>query len=125
KTSFLANMSHEIRTPLNAILGLSRQLQGEGQNSAQVERLASISASGKHLLSIVDDILDISKIEAGHVTLERRDFDLGQLLDHVRSIISGAARAKGLMIEVDMNAMPIWLCGDVVRLTAGHPELRE
>jgi signal transduction histidine kinase/CheY-like chemotaxis protein len=115
KSTFLANMSHEIRTPLNAILGLTYLLRAEA-TPAQTERLSKIDAAGKHLLSIINDILDISKIEAGKLQLEHSDFALSAVLDHVRSLLSDTAREKGLDIRIDPDAVPVWLRGDVMRL---------
>jgi len=115
KSSFVANMSHEIRTPLNAILGLTHLLRGEA-SPAQSERLGKIGDAGKHLLSIINDILDISKIEAGKLQLDHSNFALSAVLDHVHSMIADAARAKGLAIHIDSDAVPLWLCGDVMRL---------
>lgn len=118
KSSFLANMSHEIRTPLNAILGLSHLLGAEA-TPAQAERLGKIDAAGKHLLAIINNILDISKIEAGKLQLEHSDFALSAVFDHVRSLLGDAARAKGLEIRIDPDAVPAWLRGDVMRLRQG------
>ena len=115
KSAFLANMSHEIRTPLNAILGLTHLLRGEA-NAAQIDRLGKIDAAGRHLLSVLNDILDISKIEAGKLQLEHSDFALAAVLDHVRSMIADAAENKGLSIRIDTDAVPVWLNGDVMRL---------
>ena len=118
KSLFVANMSHEIRTPLNAILGLTHLLRAEA-TAAQRERLAKIDSAGKHLLSIINDILDISKIEAGKLQLERSDFHLSAALDHVYSLIADSARRKGLEICIDPDAVPLWLRGDVMRLRQG------
>jgi PAS domain S-box-containing protein len=115
KSAFLANMSHEIRTPMNAILGLTHLLHN-GATPEQLERLDKIDGAGKHLLSVINDILDISKIEASKLQLEVNNFALGAVLDHVRSMISDSAQAKGLRIEVDGDAVPIWLRGDAMRL---------
>ena len=115
KSSFLANMSHEIRTPMNAILGLTHLLRAES-SPAQARQLGKIDAAGKHLLSIINDILDISKIEAGKLQLEHSDFALSSVLDHVHSLIADAALTKGLEVRVDTDDVPLWLCGDVVRL---------
>jgi PAS domain S-box-containing protein len=115
KTQFLANMSHEIRTPMNAVLGLTHLLHA-GATPKQVERLDKINEAGQHLLSIINDVLDLSKIEAGRLRLEQGDFALGAMLDHVRSMISAAAQAKGLRIEVDEDNVPLWLRGDQTRL---------
>ncbi len=116
KSAFLANMSHEIRTPMNAITGLVHLLRKDNPLPQQVERLAKVDASCKHLLSIINDILDLSKIEAGKLTLEQGDFTLGQVLDQAASIIGEAARSKGLAIEVDGDHVPLWLRGDVLRI---------
>ena len=118
KSMFLANMSHEIRTPLNAILGLSYLLRSDA-TPAQADRLSKIDSAGKHLLSIINDILDISKIEADRLQLESSDFSLANVLDHVRSLLGAAARDKGLDIHVDFDAVPVWLRGDVMRLRQG------
>ena len=116
KSSFLANVSHEIRTPLNAIIGLSYLLRKSGATSAQSDRLHKIDTAGRHLLSIINDVLDLSKIEAGRLQLEDSDFHLATVLDNVASIMAESARAKGLRIVVDEDSVPIWLRGDVTRL---------
>ncbi|MBI4996085.1 MAG: response regulator [Rhodocyclales bacterium] len=115
KSVFLANMSHEIRTPMNAILGLTHLLR-KGAGAEQCERLDKIDTAGRHLLSIINDILDISKIEAGKLRLEEADFALSSVLDHVRSLISDAAQAKGLSVEILGDSVPTWLRGDGLRL---------
>ncbi len=116
KSAFLANMSHEIRTPMNAILGLNHLMRRDGASPEQSERLDKIDNAGRHLLSIINDILDLSKIEAGRLQLESTDFHLSAILDNVGSIIGEAAREKGLRIELDGNAVPLWLRGDPTRL---------
>ena len=118
KSVFLANMSHEIRTPMNAILGLTHLLRKEA-TPAQQAGLGKIDSAGRHLLSIINDILDISKIEAGKLQLEHSDFALSAVLDHVRSLLSDAASAKGLHIQIDEDSVPMWLRGDVMRLRQG------
>lgn len=115
KSQFLANMSHEIRTPLNAMLGLTHLLRLQA-TPEQIERLNKVDSSGRHLLSIINDILDLSKIEAGKLQLEQSDFALSSILDHVRSMIADSANAKGLRIEVDPDHVPGWLRGDPTRL---------
>jgi signal transduction histidine kinase/CheY-like chemotaxis protein len=116
KSDFLANMSHEIRTPMNAIIGLTHLLRRARPTPEQSERLGKIDTAAKHLLSIINDILDISKIEAGKLELEHTNFALSTVLDHVQSLISDQARAKGLAIEVDPDGVPVWLRGDPTRL---------
>ncbi|MDO9227177.1 MAG: PAS domain S-box protein [Pseudomonadota bacterium] len=116
KSAFLANMSHEIRTPMNAIVGLTHLLQRAGVTREQADRLGKIDSAAHHLLSVINDILDLSKIEAGKLRLEETDFALGAVLDHVGSMIAEAARTKGLRVEVDGDAVPLWLRGDPTRL---------
>ena len=116
KSAFLANMSHEIRTPLNAIIGLSYLLRRSGATPEQNDRLHKIDTAGRHLLSIINDVLDLSKIEAGRLQLEDTDFHLATVLDNVASIMAESARAKGLRIIVDDESVPVWLRGDVTRL---------
>jgi PAS domain S-box-containing protein len=116
KTAFLANMSHEIRTPMNAIIGLTHLMQRAGATPEQSDRLSKIDNASRHLLSIINDILDLSKIEAGKLQLDASDFNLSAVLDNVGSIISAAAREKGLRLEIDRDSVPAWLRGDEVRL---------
>ncbi|MDP1653842.1 MAG: PAS domain S-box protein, partial [Rhodocyclaceae bacterium] len=116
KSAFLANMSHEIRTPMNAIIGLTHLMKRAGATPEQAERLDKIDGAGRHLLAIINDILDLSKIEAGRLQLESTDFHLTAILDNIRSLIGEQARGKGLTIEVDPDAVPLWLRGDPTRL---------
>jgi PAS domain S-box-containing protein len=116
KSQFLANMSHEIRTPLNAIVGLNYLMRRDGIAPEQSARLDKIDSASKHLLSIINDILDLAKIEAGRVELESANFHLSAVLDSVHSIIAESARAKGLAVETDGDAVPLWLRGDPTRL---------
>jgi len=116
KSAFLANMSHEIRTPMNAIIGLTYLMRQGIHTAEQGDRLNKIEAAAQHLLSIINDILDLSKIEAGRVELETTEFSLGAILDHIRSLITEQAKNKGLTIEVDSDHVPLWLRGDPTRL---------
>jgi|GEM_PF-1189643 len=116
KSAFLANMSHEIRTPMNAIVGFTHLLRRDAPSPTQSTRLSKIEAASSHLLTIINDILDLSKIEAGRLELEQTDFHLGSLLDNVHSLIADQARAKGLRILVDPDSVPVWLRGDPTRL---------
>lgn len=116
KSAFLANMSHEIRTPLNAILGLNHLMQAGSVTSEQSERLKKMEVASRHLLSLINDILDLSKIEAGRLELETGNFHLSAVLDNVASMIRQSAQSKGLSLEVDPDGVPLWLRGDVTRL---------
>ncbi len=116
KSSFLANMSHEIRTPMNAIVGLTHLLLHAGPTPEQAEKLAKIDNAAKHLLSIINDILDLAKIEAGKLALDESDFHISTVLDHVYSLIAQRAQAKGLRVEVESEDVPPWLHGDATRL---------
>ncbi len=118
KSAFLANMSHEIRTPMNAIIGLTYLLRVDNPSATQSERLDRIDAAAQHLLAIISDVLDLSKIEAGKLELEQVGFALGSLLDNVRSMIAEQARAKALAVTVDIapDSAGLWLRGDPTRL---------
>jgi signal transduction histidine kinase/ActR/RegA family two-component response regulator len=116
KSEFLANMSHEIRTPLNAIIGLNYLMRRDGVTSEQSAKLDKSDNASKHLLSLINDVLDLSKIEAGRVQLEATNFHLSAVLDAAASIIAESARAKGLKVVIDANAVPSWLRGDPTRL---------
>ena len=119
KSTFLANMSHEIRTPMNAILGYTHALRRGQLLPEQADRLDKIDDAGHHLLAIINDILDISKIEAGKLVLEHTPFHLGSIVDYVRSLIAESAEAKGLALEVDYDDVPPQLVGDPTRLRQG------
>jgi signal transduction histidine kinase/CheY-like chemotaxis protein/HPt (histidine-containing phosphotransfer) domain-containing protein len=115
KSIFLANMSHEIRTPMNAIIGLNYLLR-RGANKEQLVRLSKIDSAGQHLLTIINDILDLSKIESGRLRIESTNFHLSSILDHVASIIGQSAKEKKLKIEIEYDQVPLWLNGDPTRL---------
>ena len=116
KSAFLANMSHEIRTPMNAIIGMNHLLRRAGATPEQVERLDKIDNASQHLLTIINDILDLSKIEAGKLQLESTNFHLSSIFDNVASLIGGTAQHKGISISIDTNSVPLWLHGDPTRL---------
>ena len=116
KSAFLANMSHEIRTPLNAVIGLTHLLRRDQPTPAQHQRLGKIDTAAQHLLSLISDILDLSKIEADHLQLEQTDFDLFELLTEVCALHAEAAQRKGLNLTLDPGTTPRWLRGDPTRL---------
>lgn len=117
KTRFLANISHEIRTPMNAIIGLTRLLRDHGVSPSQAARLDRIDQATHHLLALLNDVLDLSKIEAGRLELERVNFSLRSVLDDVLSLVRQQAQAKGLRVSVDWEEpLPNWLRGDATRL---------
>ena len=116
KSTFLANMSHEIRTPLNAITGMAHLIRRAGATPQQVERLDKIDAAGRHLLDIINAILDLSKIEAGKFTLEETEFSVGTLIGNVVSILAEPAEAKGLQLQVEGPPLALTVVGDATRL---------
>ncbi|WP_305073217.1 PAS domain S-box protein [Propionivibrio sp.] len=116
KSTFLANMSHEIRTPLNGILGLANVLRRQSRSPDQNERLDKINTAAAHLLGVINDILDISKIEAGKVVLEEMPLDIGALLRNIEAILSERIEAKGLSLRIEADDFPDGLRGDPTRL---------
>ncbi|MCX7250804.1 MAG: response regulator, partial [Burkholderiales bacterium] len=117
KSAFLANMSHEIRTPMNAVMGMTLLALRADPPPKVRDYLQKIQSSSRHLLGVINDILDISKLEAGKVALEQVEFDLEQMLDDVVSVISEKAASKGLKLIVEVaDEMPMQLVGDPLRL---------
>ena len=116
KSTFLANMSHEIRTPLNGIIGMTHILRRGGVTPAQADRLAIIETSSDHLLHTINDILDLSKIEAGKIILDEAPVDINALLANVKSILLARALAKGLVLQVETETRWPELHGDPTRL---------
>jgi signal transduction histidine kinase/CheY-like chemotaxis protein/CHASE1-domain containing sensor protein len=121
KSDFLANMSHEIRTPLTAIIGYSEVLVagvGSSVNPAElIEHAASIKRNGEHLVSIINDILDVSKIEAGKLQVEKIPTDPSRIVREVVSLMQFKARAKGLDVRAQIQTpIPETICSDPLRL---------
>ncbi|MDP2829733.1 MAG: PAS domain S-box protein [Sulfuricellaceae bacterium] len=117
KAAFLANMSHEIRTPMNAIIGMTHLLQRGGVTPTQDEQLNKINTASRHLLSLINDILDLSKIDAGKLVLDQADVAVFAIPRNVASILSDQIRAKGLRLVIDNESLPPVLRGDATRLT--------
>ena len=116
KSAFLANMSHEIRTPMNAILGLTQLVARDVTDTVQQERLVKIGSAANHLLSVINDILDLSKIEAGKLNLKFVSFSPAAFLDQVRALINDSLMAKGLAYRCEAGALPLVVNGDATRL---------
>ena len=117
KSAFVANMSHEIRTPMNAIMGLTHLLRRDATDPAAVSRLDKVSVAAEHLLHVINDILDLSKIDAGRVELEHVDFSLRAVLSRSLALVDERALAKGLKLSLDLDAVPDALRGDPTRLS--------
>jgi PAS domain S-box-containing protein len=117
KSAFLANMSHEIRTPMNVIIGLTHLMMRDAHDDATTDRLTKVSDAARHLLDIVNDILDLSKIDAGKLALAPVDFSVDALLTRSIAMVTDGARRKGLALTVDRGDLPQMLRGDALRLS--------
>lgn len=117
KSRFLASMSHEMRTPLHGILGLSRLLRDDEMRPVALRRLDLLDRSGEHLLTVINDVLDVSKIEAGHVHVDQLAFNLNQLVDEVAGVSTVTANRKGLQLWLRSElAVHETVVGDPMRL---------
>ncbi|MET0383246.1 MAG: PAS domain S-box protein [Burkholderiaceae bacterium] len=117
KSAFLANMSHEIRTPMNVIIGLTHLMRRDAHDAVTSDRLGKVGDAAQHLLDIINDILDLSKIDAGKLALAPADFSVDALLARSGSMVADGARRKGLSLTVDRGDLPQTLRGDALRLS--------
>ena len=117
KSDFLANMSHEIRTPMNAILSIAQILDSNDLNPEQRQLLRTLKSNGNKLLIIINDILDLSKIEARELKLNIREFSLASLVDNLLNSFTPEARKRGLNLSINIASdIPLWWLGDDFRL---------
>lgn len=117
KQQFMANMSHEIRTPMNAIVGMTSLLMSKNPLPEQMKYLKAIQQSADNLLVIINDILDLSKIEAGKIVIEQTDFSLREVTNSVRDMLMFKAEEKGLQFRVNVEEeIPVRVIGDPTRI---------
>ncbi|RYZ49939.1 MAG: tetratricopeptide repeat protein, partial [Sphingobacteriales bacterium] len=117
KQQFMANMSHEIRTPMNAIVGMTRLLLGRDPRPEQMKYLKAIRQSADNLLVIINDILDLSKIEAGKIIIEHTDFSLREVMQSMKDMLMLKAEEKGIDFHLDIApALPNRIIGDPTRI---------
>ncbi|URI10808.1 ATP-binding protein [Aquincola tertiaricarbonis] len=116
KTAFLANMSHEIRTPLNAMIGMAHLIRREDLSPRQADRLLKLEVAARHLLEVLNAVLDLSKIEAGKMTLETVPLRVESTVSNVLSMLGERAEARQLRLHSEVDHMPRDLLGDPTRL---------
>jgi signal transduction histidine kinase len=117
KTQFLANISHELRTPLHGILGVARLLHLEARDGAVARRVELIESSGMHLLGLINDLLDVSRLEAGRFAMRSERFELGALVETLGEVYTVRAADKGLSFTLNLHLpRPCWVQGDPARM---------
>ena len=117
KSVFLANISHEIRTPMNAIIGLTHLMRRDLGDDIARERVAKVSTAAHHLLDVINDVLDLSKIESGKMQLDQTDFPVAAVLRRACSMVADGAHGKGLQLAVQHEGLPAMLRGDPTRVS--------
>ena len=117
KSEFLATMSHEIRTPIHAILGVAQVMLRGDMSPGQTRQLKRIDVAAGHLLGVINDILDLSRIEAGKMLLDTTELSIDEIIERVLDLVSRDAARKCLALTVDCDPLPRHLLGDSVRLT--------
>jgi PAS domain S-box-containing protein len=116
KSFFLANMSHEIRTPMNAIVGYAHLIGRESLSAMQSDQLGRLTEASQHLLQVINDILDLSKVEAGMLIFEKEDFNLEKLFGKILRLVHDKAANKGVELVAGLDAVPAILHGDGLRV---------
>jgi signal transduction histidine kinase len=117
KSAFLSNMSHELRTPLNAVIGFTHLLRLEASDPHQRDMLAHVDTASQQLLALIDQVLDLSRLESGELSLAAAPFSVDELLDRLFADLQSAAAAKGLACRLERDpALPAWLLGDAQRI---------
>jgi signal transduction histidine kinase/ActR/RegA family two-component response regulator len=118
KSTFLSNMSHELRTPMNAIIGMTYMLKRNNEDAAQIDKLGKIDNAASHLLQLLNDILDLSKIDADRMTLEQTAFTVDALTADLANLLAPRAESANLhfILDIDARLKPLQLLGDPLRL---------
>lgn len=117
KNEFIANVSHELRTPMNAIIGFNDLLNEEILDNPEAQRLnALVSQSAKHLITVIDDILDYSQLESGKLALKNESFDVWALINNAYQMFKSASEQRNVALKLNMQAIPQWVNGDRQRL---------
>ncbi len=116
KSNFLSNMSHEIRTPMNAIIGYAHLLTQDPLTASQLDAIDKMSTAARHLLQIINDVLDISKIEANKISLDQHDFSPAKVIRDIQAILAESADFRKLAVVDDLRDLPELVRGDSVRL---------
>ena len=118
KSTFLSNMSHELRTPMNAIIGMTYMLRRNTKDPSQIDKLGKIDNAANHLLQLLNDILDLSKIDADKMTLEQTAFTIGGLTDDLNNLLAPRAESARLrfILDIDARLKALQLVGDPLRL---------